>query len=97
MNATNCPAGWDCIEADDDVELDDDVEIDDEIQDDDWTTDDGCIFRNAFSGKVVLDATDMTDAQAARAAGRIMRAEGFFPNVWYISDHGNVSLFTFES
>ena len=68
---------------------------DDEIQDDDWTTPDGCRFYS--NGRLVLDATDMSDAQAQRAAGRIMLADNFFPNVWYVSDHGNVSIFTFES
>lgn len=64
------------------------------IEEGDWTTSDGCIFY--ADGEIVLDTTDMSDAQAARAAGRIMRSEGFFPNIWVVSDHGNVSSFTFE-
>jgi hypothetical protein len=94
----DCPAGWDCIEGDDDSEpadLDDYADESEEIDYDDWVTDDGCKFRHSGTGRIVLDATDMTDARAERAAGRIMRKEGFFPNIWYVSDHGNVSVFTF--
>jgi hypothetical protein len=76
------PNGWDCIEGEDCIE------------EGDWVTYDGCKFY--ADGQLVLDATDMTDAQAARAAGRIMRAGGFFPNIWAISDHGNIAVFTFE-
>lgn len=72
-----------------------DAEIEDQPDYDDWSTDDGNIFRHHGTGRVVLDATDMTDEQASRAAGRIMRKEGFWPNVWFISDHGNVSVFQF--
>jgi hypothetical protein len=86
--AMPAPAGWDCVEGDDPA---DDADC---IEEGDWTTCDGCVFY--CDGEIVLDTTDMSDAQAARAAGRIMRAEGFFPNIWVVSDHGNVSSFTFE-
>jgi hypothetical protein len=95
--AMPCPKGWDRIEADDCADVDDqDAFADDAscIEEGDWTTSDGCIFY--ADGEIVLDTTDMSDAQAARAAGRIMRSEGFFPNIWVVSDHGNVSSFTFE-
>jgi hypothetical protein len=75
-------------------------EYEDGVEQGDWTTDDGCKFYRRVPGRgvqLVLDATDMTDAQAERAAGRIMRKEGFFPNIWYVSDHGNVSVFTFRN
>lgn len=87
---TKAPAGWDYV----DTSVEDDCV--DEIDHDDWVTSDGVVFRHHGSGEIVLDTTDLSDAQAARSAGRIMRAEGFFPNVWYVSDHGNVSAFTFE-
>jgi hypothetical protein len=65
----------------------------DRIEEGDWTTEDGLRFYQ--DGKLVLDSSEMTDAQAERAAGRIMRKQQWFPNVWFVSDHGNVSLFTF--
>lgn len=66
-----------------------------EIDHDDWTTDDGCIFRHAGKGTIVLDTRGMSDAKARRIAARVMRKNNFWPNVWHISDHGNVSVFVF--
>jgi hypothetical protein len=85
---------------DEDVELIDESDYEAGVEQGDWTTDDGCKFYRRGRGgraELVLDATDMTDAQAEKAAGRIMRKEGFFPNIWYVSDHGNVSVFTFRN
>lgn len=84
------PFGWDFVgtECPDDQE-----EESEEIQDDDWTTSDGCKFYQ--NGKLILDCTDLSDKRSAVLAARIMKAQQFWPNVWYISDHGNVSPFTF--
>ena len=48
----------------------------DEIMDDDWTTDDGNRFYQ--NGKLILDASDMTDKQAARAAALVMTSTAHY-------------------
>jgi len=98
---TTIPRGWESVDTsipDDEIVGFDDEGGDDspvEFDYDDWVTGDGCIFRHHGKGTVVLDATDLTDSEAKRLAARIMRKNQFWPNVWYVSDHGNVSEFTF--
>lgn len=70
-----------------------DMADDCDIQPDDWITEEGNQFYQ--NGTLILDATDMTDKQAARAAALIMKRQQYWPNVWFISDHGNVHSFTF--
>lgn len=55
-----------------------------------WTTTDGCKYYQ--HGKLLLDTTDMEAEEASEAAGLIMEQQQFWPNVFYVSDHGNVSL-----
>jgi len=75
------------------LESDDDDE-EDVIDDDDVTTEDGVRFYQ--SGKLWLTVDpDWTEEETSDAIRTQMEAEGFFPNVWMISDHGNVSPFTY--
>lgn len=63
-----------------------------EVEQGAWTTEDGCKYYQ--HGKLVLDTTDMEPDDAGDAAQAIMDSQGFYPNVFYVSDHGNVSLTT---
>ena len=65
----------------------------DEIAEGDWTTPDGIHFYQ--DGKPILDTSEMSDRQARRAAALEMKRQQFWPNVWYLSDHGNLHPFTF--
>lgn len=65
----------------------------DEIEHDDWVTEDGCQFYQ--NGKLILDASDLSDKQAARAAALIMKRQQWWPNVWFLSDHGNLQQMAF--
>lgn len=64
------------------------------IEEEDWITSDHVTFtrhgastRNPRNVVRVPEGQDWRDVLAAR-----MREEGFFPNVWFISDHGNAHL-----
>jgi hypothetical protein len=69
------------------------LETEIEFAEGDWTTPDGNRFYQ--DGKLVLDASEMSDRQARRAAALEMKRQQFWPNVWYLSDHGNLHPFTF--
>ena len=57
----------------------------------DWTTSDGHTFYQ--SGKQVLKVDpNLSDKELWRKINAKMEKDGFWPNIWYISDHGNVSL-----
>ena len=73
------------------VEPDLDEETDDQIAEEDWVTEDYVTFcghgtRECF---VVPDVQDWRDALRAK-----MRGQGFFPDVWFVSDHGNTLRLT---
>lgn len=66
-----------------------DFEEDDQPQEDDYTTSDHCEFYQ--NGKLVVEVDK--DADDWRPAVRAhMDKEQFWPNVWFISDHGNAHL-----
>lgn len=74
-----------------DMDRIEDAELDDRIEEGDWVTDDGGV-RFFQDGKLRLDATDMSDTQTKRAIARIMTKDNYFPNIWAVSDHGNIWL-----
>lgn len=65
-----------------------------EPQDDDLATSDHSHFYEVGrSGRVVLTVDPDADrAEMWREIDAYMNRQGFFPNVWFVSDHGNVSL-----
>ena len=68
------------------VEGEDDPEDDIEIEEDDFIFADPGFTRN---GKRVAETEEELQA--------LMDAEHFWPNVWWISDHGNVSRYVWDS
>jgi hypothetical protein len=59
----------------------------------DITTEDHCRFYQ--SGKLVVELSpDASTAEMWRALDAHMERTGFYPNVWFISDHGNAHLMT---
>ncbi len=61
---------------------------DEEPQEDDYTTTDYCKFYQC--GKLVLDLDENDDYSLYVRAH--METEQYWPNVWFISDHGNAHL-----
>jgi hypothetical protein len=72
--------------ADDDDDSDSEP---DEPEDEDWVTEDHVTFREQGGRGVIVvpDGQDWRTVVKAR-----MEEEGFYPNVWFISDHGNAHL-----
>ncbi len=54
----------------------------------DITTEDHCRFYQ--DGKLILDLDE--DADHVAALLEHMEQDGFWPNVWFVSDHGNAHL-----
>jgi hypothetical protein len=79
----NNPHGWGVIEGDDEH---DDEHWEDSNEDtpleDDIFTEDGNTFT--YSGKVIADREE--------GLGEWMEKNGWFPNIWLVSDHGNFHL-----
>lgn len=66
----------------------------DEIAPDDWVTTDHLVYREHETGRVVVSVEHPDDAPAALI--REMKRTNFFPNLWFISDHGNVNVIVLE-
>ena len=67
----------------------------DQVEYDDITTDDGRTFYR--NGKVYL-TTDPDDTELSDVGERLQakfEADGHFPSVWWVSDHGNISRYEF--
>ena len=64
----------------------------DEMTEDDITTEDHLSFYQY--GRLVVQVTEDEDAPAALRA--YMDAQSFWPNVWSISDHGNVHAYSWS-
>ncbi len=67
----------------------------DEMQEGDLVTEDFCEFREVGSSSrkpVVVVGADDDNWQAAVKA--YMDAQMYWPNVWRVSDHGNIELVT---
>jgi hypothetical protein len=62
------------------------------MEDDDITTSDHMKFFQ--SGKLYLTVGEDDDYKSLLKAK--MEKDGFFPNVWFISDHGNAHLMSLE-
>jgi hypothetical protein len=63
----------------------------DEPQEDDLVTSDHSKFYQ--NGKIVLTVSpDASREEMWRELDRYMKRSNFFPNVWFISDHGNTHL-----
>lgn len=60
----------------------------DEPAPDDWITGDHRVFRDVERGKVQCTVGEDEDMWAV--LGACMERQGFFPNVFFVSDHGNV-------
>lgn len=75
--------------------MEDEDEFDHTPEEGDWVTGDHITFTQYNYPKawqrrlVVPDGKRWEDVLAAR-----MKEEGLFPNVWFISDHGNPHLLT---
>jgi len=90
---------WDQIEADIEEDLDDD-EDEDEDFDLESEMEDALVIGDArgnrysvsFSGKHVGDFSDFDDTLAAGV--REMHDSNYFPNIFYVNDHGNTDLMT---
>lgn len=59
---------------------------------DDWTTTDHLTFREYDTGKIMLAILPGWDMWTHLHAE--MDRNGFYPNVWFISDHGNAYILT---
>lgn len=59
---------------------------------DDWVTTDHVVFREHETGRVRVRVGDGEDVWAALE--REMARVKFWPNVWFVSDHGNAHLMT---
>ena len=73
---------------------DDDIEAEsDEPEEGDWTTED---HRRFYSyGKLVLALpADTGECEMWAAIEARMKKDGFWPNTWFISDHGNAHIMT---
>ena len=86
------PYEWDRIEGGVDMRGDEDIESD-EPEEGDWTTED---HRKFYSyGKLMFVLPEGTgECEMWTAIEAKMKKDGFWPNVWFISDHGNASLMT---
>ena len=77
------------VDADDEADPEDETiegDLDPEIEEDDFIFADPGFTRN---GKRV--------AETEEELRGLMDQEQFWPNVWYISDHGNVSAYTWDT
>lgn len=63
----------------------------DEPQEDDYTTSDHCCFYQYGKQVLHLDI-DLTTEKMWEALDAHMVANSYWPNVWFISDHGNCHL-----
>jgi hypothetical protein len=77
-------------------EIDDEEkqEEEDQIEEGDITTSDGRTFYQYGEQWLRIDDIDTHVGDAIKAK---MKAEGFFPNVWTISDHGNAIPFDLDA
>jgi hypothetical protein len=83
------PDGWYERYAQDEDEVEDDIdEVDTEPEEGDYTTGDHRKFYQY--GKLVCEVPEDEDWQDH--VRRHMNKEQFWPNVWWISDHGNAHL-----
>lgn len=71
-------------------------EFGDEPQPGDWTTEDHRTFYEVEGGRkpVCEVPRDASEAAMWRILERCMKKQNFYPNVWFISDHGNAHLMT---
>ena len=70
----------------------DDIEEEGPMEDDLHTSDHETFYQHGrVAFKVLRDATT---AQMWRAIDRWMASQKFYPNVWFISDHGNAYIMT---
>jgi hypothetical protein len=86
--------GIDDSSFDEEEATDDDEAEGDEIEEGDITTSDGRTFYQY--GKQWLRIDDI-DTHVGNAIKAKMEAEGFYPNVWTISDHGNAIPFDLDA
>lgn len=70
--------------------LDQDADVPTEPSLDDWITPDHCNFYDNERGRLILSVPIDDDHKAALRAR--MEEDGWYPNVWFISDHGNSVL-----
>lgn len=87
---------WDEIEADTESDEDDEEEEDDAFSEDEMR--EGYIISDGRNGGYVvahgghnLGSYDDTDA-ALEAIAKHMKSSNFYPNIYYVNDHGNVDL-----
>lgn len=89
---------WTAIE--DELHGDDEDEEDDEDEDDAFSEDEmreGYVISDARGGVTVahsgkhLGSYDDTD-EALEAIAKHMKSSNFYPNIYYVNDHGNVDL-----
>jgi hypothetical protein len=70
-------------------------EFGDEPQEGDWTTEDHSKFYEVGGRGVVCEVPrDASEAAMWRILERCMKKANYYPNVWFISDHGNAHLMT---
>lgn len=81
--------GTDC-EGEDDGEGEEDTPDQDEPDEEDLFTEDHATFW--YCGKPVIRVSDREDWRDV--VRQWMDTEGFYPNVWFVSDHGNAHLIT---
>lgn len=74
---------WEFVDASD--------ETDEKICDDDWVISSNGFKLSVGNGLHFLGEF-VEDTDAATAIAERMNRDQFWPNVWYISDHGNVDL-----
>lgn len=86
-DAANLPGPVD----EDDDEDDDGYHEPDEPEEGDITTEDHVTFYQ-YGKKWLTVSRDADDEEMWSAINAKMKKEGFFPNVWFISDHGNAHL-----
>jgi hypothetical protein len=64
----------------------------DEPEDDDWVTSDHVTFTQAGRVILSLEGRDCNDSEMWAHIRAAMSAANYWPNVWFISDHGNAYL-----
>ena len=45
-----------------------------------------------YNGRVLADVTEWTESDIVHFIRDKMDKENYWPNVWYVSDHGNINL-----
>ena len=78
-----------------DIEDEHECQAENRMQDDDWVTEDYRTFVTHSPGResvVVYEGEDWRVVLLTR-----MEADQFWPNVWFISDHGNVSALSMQT